>query len=109
MLPLPHLITLEGEWGPLFVFCVGSALTYLFRLFFFSRGGCEQLVDYLHYRIVDVSSLFEVVRRWYPSKMWQWSQQERSRTQATNTVHRAMSDIKYSIRRTYPRCYYPAP
>jgi len=50
-----------------------------------------QVVDWLHYRIVDVSSIKELVRRWYPSRKlpkdtyWQGN-------------HRALDDIKGSIR-----------
>jgi len=50
-----------------------------------------QVVDWLHYRIVDVSSIKELVRRWYPlrkppkSVYWKGN-------------HRALGDIKGSIR-----------
>lgn len=62
----------------------------------------HQLVAYLHYRIVDVSSIFEVVRRWFPKQLWKWSQQQQA-IQASNqgVLHRAHSDIQFSLRRTY--------
>lgn len=45
--------------------------------------------NYLHYRCVDVSSVKELVRRWYPGM-------EHSRTQKSVT-HRAMDDVRESI------------
>ncbi|EIM85049.1 ribonuclease H-like protein [Stereum hirsutum FP-91666 SS1] len=51
-----------------------------------------ELVDWLHYRIVDVSSIKELHRRWYPTKFIpqeQWGEQ---------SSHRALDDIKASIR-----------
>ncbi|KAF8547516.1 ribonuclease H-like protein [Imleria badia] len=49
-----------------------------------------EVVDWLHYRIVDVSSIKELCRRWYrgttaPSNIW-------------NGRHRALDDVKSSIR-----------
>ncbi|KAH8115246.1 ribonuclease H-like protein [Phellopilus nigrolimitatus] len=49
------------------------------------------LVEHLHYRIVDVSSIKELCRRWYPEKM-------APRTVAENVAHRALDDIHGSIR-----------
>ncbi len=48
-----------------------------------------RLDAYLHYRIVDVSTIKELARRWYPDRM----------SEATPKVgmHRAMDDIKESI------------
>lgn len=62
-----------------------------------------QVVDYLHYRIVDVSSIFEVCRRWFPKQLWEWSQRDRARWSdpKLSQLHRASSDIRFSIRRTY--------
>ncbi|CUA74051.1 Polyporopepsin [Rhizoctonia solani] len=48
--------------------------------------------DHLHYRIVDVSTLKEICRRWYPSAMERW---KRLSPRASN--HRALDDIKHSI------------
>jgi len=49
-----------------------------------------EVVDWLHYRIVDVSSIKELCRRWYPG------------TEAPSRIfsgkHRALEDIKSSIR-----------
>lgn len=47
------------------------------------------LDDHLHYRNVDVSSLKELCRRWYPAEY-------RGRP-AKNEVHRALDDIRESI------------
>lgn len=48
-----------------------------------------RLEAYLHYRIIDVSTIKELARRWYPDRM----------AEATPKVsaHRAMDDIKESI------------
>lgn len=47
-----------------------------------------QIHEYLHYRMIDVSCLKELVRRWYPSG-------PKAPTKANS--HRAMDDIKESI------------
>ncbi len=46
------------------------------------------LEEYLHYRIIDVSSIKEVVRRWYPTNV---------RPPHKGQSHRALDDIKESI------------
>lgn len=48
-----------------------------------------ELEQYLHYRIIDVSSVKEVVRRWYPDEVTPPSKQQ---------SHRALDDIQESIR-----------
>jgi len=48
-----------------------------------------ELVDWLHYRIVDVSSIKELHRRWYPY---------RALPKFPETNHRALDDIRGSIR-----------
>lgn len=47
-----------------------------------------QVVDWLHYRIVDVSSIKELSRRWYPHK---------AMSRASGSKHRALDDIRGSI------------
>ena len=47
------------------------------------------LEDYLHYRIVDVSSIKELARRWYPRAYFNSPQK--------NGNHRALADIRESI------------
>ena len=47
------------------------------------------LESYLHYRIIDVSTLKELVRRWYP--------QEFRKAPPKSKSHRAMDDIRESI------------
>ncbi len=44
--------------------------------------------DYLHYRMIDVSSFKEVVERWYPKTM---------RPPTKESTHLAMNDIKESV------------
>lgn len=48
------------------------------------------LMDHLHYRVIDVSSLKELVRRWYPRVFFQ--------APAKTGGHRALGDIEDSIR-----------
>ncbi len=44
--------------------------------------------DYLHYRMIDVSSFKELVERWYPKN---------HRPPAKKGTHLAMNDIKESV------------
>ena len=46
------------------------------------------LEEYLHYRIIDVSSLKGLVQRWYPKEYWFVEKEKR---------HRVMDDIRESI------------
>ncbi|WP_030250056.1 oligoribonuclease [Streptomyces violens] len=48
-----------------------------------------ELEDYLHYRIVDVSSVKELARRWYPRAYFNSPEK--------NGNHRALADIRESI------------
>ena len=56
---------------------------------FISRDMVE-LDGYLHYRMVDVSSIKELCRRWYPRVYYAQP--------AKGLAHRALADIKESIR-----------
>jgi oligoribonuclease len=49
-----------------------------------------RLDDYLHYRNVDVSSIKELARRWYPRAYFN--------APAKTGDHRALADIRESIR-----------
>ncbi|PSC72624.1 mitochondrial [Micractinium conductrix] len=55
----------------------------------FLRRSMPRLVDHLHYRIVDVSTLGELCRRWFP--------REHARAPKKKNTHTAMSDIRESI------------
>lgn len=55
----------------------------------FLRHCMPRLVDHLHYRIVDVSSIAEVCRRWCPDLARKAPRKER--------LHTALADIKESI------------
>ncbi|KAF8504766.1 ribonuclease H-like protein [Russula emetica] len=50
-----------------------------------------EIVDWLHYRIVDVSSIKELHRRWYPRRPLP------DRIFRRDTKHRALDDIRGSI------------
>ncbi|KAL1941432.1 hypothetical protein VTO73DRAFT_7249 [Trametes versicolor] len=56
----------------------------------FLVGEMPSIVDWLHYRIVDVSSIKEIARRWYRTSSPSTPYQE--------PAHRALDDIKGSIR-----------
>ncbi|OQV21558.1 Oligoribonuclease, mitochondrial [Hypsibius exemplaris] len=55
----------------------------------FLRKYMPSFTEHLHYRIMDVSSVKEMVRRWYPEVLTQMPPKKEA--------HRAMSDIKESI------------
>eukprot|EP00435_Cladocopium_sp_Y103_P011121 s1960_g2.t2 len=51
---------------------------------------CPKFVDCLHYRIVDVSTVKELCRRWYPEQF--------SHAPKKKELHRAMDDIRESLK-----------
>ncbi len=53
------------------------------------------LEEHLHYRVVDVSSIKELAKRWRPDVAEAWAEQSRSR--AGTTKHRALDDVLESI------------
>ncbi|MDO4253434.1 MAG: oligoribonuclease [Rothia sp. (in: high G+C Gram-positive bacteria)] len=55
----------------------------------FLARDMPELVDYLHYRIIDVSTIKELARRWYPKTYYQ--------APAKTGQHRALGDIRDSI------------
>jgi len=56
----------------------------------FLERDMPRLVGHLHYRVVDVSSIKELVRRWYPRVFFN--------APAKTGGHRALGDIADSIR-----------
>lgn len=48
-----------------------------------------EIEEFLHYRSVDVSTIKELARRWYPKDL--------SRFRKKSSAHRAMDDIKESV------------
>ncbi|MFW7414232.1 oligoribonuclease [Demequina sp. SO4-18] len=56
----------------------------------FLERDMPDLMEHLHYRVVDVSSLKELVRRWYPRVFFN--------APAKTGGHRALGDIQDSIR-----------
>ncbi|ORY97617.1 ribonuclease H-like domain-containing protein [Syncephalastrum racemosum] len=54
----------------------------------FLEKEMPKIVDYLHYRIVDVSTIKELSRRWYP---------DIAKGVQKKNCHRALDDIKESI------------
>jgi oligoribonuclease len=69
----------------------------------FIARDMPKLDDYLHYRMIDVSSIKELCRRWYPRIYF--GQPEKG------LAHRALTDIHESIRelRYYRRTAFVAP
>jgi len=55
----------------------------------FLTAYLPEIEDYLHYRSVDVSTIKELARRWYPEDLKQY--------QKSVSAHRAMDDIKESL------------
>jgi len=55
----------------------------------FMHAGLPALDEYLHYRSIDVSSLKELCRRWYPEAY--------RRRPAKQEAHRALGDVRESI------------
>lgn len=55
----------------------------------FLRVFMPDIDNYLHYRIVDVSSIKEVIKRWYPNSP--------NKDFKKPENHRALEDIRYSI------------
>ncbi|KAG8713896.1 hypothetical protein FRC09_018199 [Ceratobasidium sp. 395] len=52
----------------------------------------NKIADHLHYRIVDVSSIKELCKRWYPQEY-----EEYRKIRPAEASHRAMDDIRASI------------
>lgn len=55
-------------------------------------GIWDEIIQHLHYRIVDVSTIKELCRRWYPVEA-----QKLKECVPKQSTHRALDDIKASI------------
>ncbi len=68
----------------------------------FLQAYMPEVVDYLHYRVIDVSTIKELARRWYPRVF--------GCAPAKGGGHRALADITESIRELeyYRRALFPA-
>ncbi len=55
----------------------------------FLARDMPELIDYLHYRVVDVSTIKELAKRWFPRTFFQ--------APAKHGGHRALADIEESI------------
>ena len=55
----------------------------------FLTAYLPEIEEFLHYRSVDVSTIKELARRWYPDEL--------SGYQKKSSAHRAMDDIKESV------------
>ena len=72
----------EPRKAPLAGNSVGTDRTFLVR-------DMPEVVEHLHYRIIDVSSIKELCRRWYPRIYYAKPEK--------GLAHRALADIKESI------------
>ena len=72
----------EGGKAPLAGNSVGTDKVFLER-------DMPELIEYLHYRIIDVSSIKELARRWYPRAYFASPRKQGG--------HRALADIAESI------------
>lgn len=68
----------------------------------FLQAYMPDVVDHLHYRVIDVSTIKELARRWYP-RVYGCAPEK-------NGGHRALADITESIRELeyYRRALFPA-
>ncbi len=59
-----------------------------------------RIMEYLHYRILDVSTIKELIKRWYPN--------DPDATFNKQETHRALVDIRESIAelKHYRRCFF---
>lgn len=73
--PVPRKAQLAGN-------SIGTDKMFLLR-------DMPEVIDYLHYRVIDVSTIKELARRWYPRAYFQ--------SPAKTGGHRALGDIKDSI------------
>lgn len=73
--PVPNKAPLAGN-------SIGTDKVFLTR-------DMPELVEHLHYRVIDVSTIKELARRWYPRAYFQ--------SPAKTGNHRALGDIKDSI------------
>ena len=60
----------------------------------FLKKDFPRLSNHLHYRVLDVSSVKEITRRWYPDWQSVWKSKGES-------SHRALDDIRASIDGAY--------
>ena len=88
LVPEPRTAQLAGN-------SVGTDKAFLVR-------DMPELVDHLHYRVVDVSSIKELAKRWYPRTYF--------RSPEKRGGHRALADIAESIDelRYYRAVIFPA-
>jgi len=83
---IPNGVSLEAAEEQLFDY-ISSHSVHVDRIFL--QRDMPRVDSYLHYRIIDVSSIKELVRRWYPRAYFA------SPTKTGN--HRALGDILDSI------------
>jgi len=55
----------------------------------FLTAYLPEIEEYLHYRAVDVSTIKELARRWYPADLAEFRK--------STSAHRAMDDIRQSV------------
>jgi len=53
------------------------------------------VIKHLHYRIVDVSSIKELIKRWYPEKELQKIPRKNANHLALDDIRESISELKY--------------
>ncbi|KAI5868226.1 exonuclease [Durotheca rogersii] len=62
---------------------------------FLARGPYRAVLDHLHYRILDVSSLKEAARRWCPAGVLAGAPVKRALHQARNDILESIAEARY--------------
>lgn len=60
----------------------------------FLRRAMPEVENYLHYRIVDVSSIKELVNRWYPAAT-KYKEEKPSAHRARDDIYSSISELRY--------------
>ncbi|PKK79830.1 Rexo2 protein [Rhizophagus irregularis] len=60
----------------------------------FLQKEMPEVIDYLHYRIVDVSTVKELCRRWYPS-IFQNAPQKKLSHRSLDDIEESINELKY--------------
>ena len=60
----------------------------------FLSANMPQLIDHLHYRIIDVSTLKELARRWY-DRVWQCAPGKASGHRALQDIIESINELRY--------------
>lgn len=71
---------------------LGGNTVYMDKIFLMQY--MPRFAEYLHYRIIDVSSIKELCARWYPEK-FQALPQKKLRHRALDDILESINELKY--------------